>query len=267
MSILLLVGCLGAGLAGGVLAGMFGVGGGIVIVPALLVLFHLDGLNPVISMHLAVGTSLASIVVTNLSATYFHHRRESVDWTLALHFTPGILVGAWFGAQAAAFLDGGQLRQLFALFEIAIGLKMLHHKGTPERNTVPRVGMVAHPVLGLAIGGISSLFGIGGGTLSVPVLNLLCGAAMRRAVGTASAMGVALALSGTVGFVHAGSGQSMLPPGSIGFVLPGAFLGIVTGTLITTPLGVRWAHGLNPTLLKKGFGAFVVLVGIKLLTW
>ncbi|MBF0421370.1 MAG: sulfite exporter TauE/SafE family protein [Magnetococcales bacterium] len=263
MSMLLLFALI-TGLIAGILAGLFGVGGGIIIVPALLFLFGKVDVNPEVIMHLAVGTSLATIVITNISVTVNHHRRGAVDWRQVWFFTPGILLGAWFGSQLAAIINGVALRLLFGCFEIFVGVQMLlGKKGEGSGN--PVLGENHGPVLGLVIGVFSGLFGIGGGTLSVPVLNQLRGLPMIKAVGSSSAMGVFLACAGASGYIQAGWGHANLPPGSFGFVSPAAFLGIVCGTLLTTPLGVRLAHSLPQKALKQGFGAFLIVVGIKLI--
>ncbi|MBF0270887.1 MAG: sulfite exporter TauE/SafE family protein [Magnetococcales bacterium] len=260
----LFLGSVVCGLASGVIAGMFGVGGGILIVPVLLFLFYLDGINPVISMQLAVGTSLATIVITNVSSTWGHHRRGAVHWRLVRQYTPGCLLGAWLGSQLAAAMSGKILIMLFGLFEIFVGLKMLRSRNGGEVERVALSESVA-PWIGVGIGGLSSLFGIGGGTLSVPALTLLSGISMQEAVGTSSAIGVPLALAGSLGFIQAGWHDPSLPEGSLGFLVPVAFLGIVAGTLVTTPVGVHLAHALDPARLKKGFGFFLLIVGVKLL--
>ncbi|MBF0434334.1 MAG: sulfite exporter TauE/SafE family protein [Magnetococcales bacterium] len=255
---------LATGLAAGIIAGMFGVGGGIIVVPALLFLFANMDVNQDVIMHLAVGTSLATIVVTNSSVTFNHHRRGSVDWRLVLLFTPSTLLGAWLGSHLAATINGAALRLLFGCFEIFVGLQMLRgQKG--DGTGKPVLTGKFDPLLGLVIGSISSLFGIGGGTLAVPTLNLLRGVPMLKAVGSASAMGIFLACAGALGYIQSGWGHASLPPGSFGFVLPEAFLGIVCGSLLTTSIGVRMAHSLPQKLLKRGFGVFLILVGIKLI--
>ncbi|MBF0370673.1 MAG: sulfite exporter TauE/SafE family protein [Magnetococcales bacterium] len=261
---LLFLASLMTGLAAGVIAGLLGVGGGILIVPALLFLFFIDGMNSVISMQLAVGTSLATIVVTNLSATWNHHLRNSVDWEMVPQYAPGILMGAWFGAQTASGMNGETLRLAFGVFEIVVGLAMILQSAPGKTDAQNEIHPFLHPFLGFGIGFLSSLFGIGGGTLSVPTLNLLTGLTIHRAVGTSSALGIILALAGATGYIHAGWNHSALPPHAVGFVVPAAFLGIVVGTLLTTPLGVRLAHTFSPGQLKKGFGYFLLVVGLKL---
>lgn len=262
-------GYLATGLLAGIMAGMFGVGGGILIVPALLFLFHMDGINPVISMQLAVSTSLASIVFTNVSATWSHHRRNSVHWPIVRHYIPGILLGAWLGAKLAAHMNGELLRILFGLFEIAIGWHMIR-AGKPSDNepTLPPLVAVSsntNVFIAIAIGILSTLFGIGGGTMLVPAITLISGLHIRQAIGSSSAIGAAMAVVGTTGLIQAGWENNALPPSTLGFVVPLACLGIILGTLITTPLGVKLAHSMEPRLLKKGFGFLLLLVGVKLL--
>ncbi|MBF0125707.1 MAG: sulfite exporter TauE/SafE family protein [Magnetococcales bacterium] len=252
------------GLFAGVIAGLFGVGGGILIVPVLLILFHLDGVNPVISMQLAVGTSLATIVVTNISATWNHHIRDGVHWSLVRQYVPGVLLGAWLGSQLAAAMEGGTLVKLFGLFEILVGAKMIHASNGNNQSRILLSDKI-NPLIALGVGTLSSLFGIGGGTLSVPALTLISGLSMPQAVGSASAIGVVLAAAGSMGYVQAGWNHTALPPGALGFLVPSAFLGIITGTLLTTPLGVRLAHAMAPLKLKRGFGFFLLAVGIKLI--
>ncbi|MGN7612259.1 sulfite exporter TauE/SafE family protein [Magnetococcales bacterium HHB-1] len=262
----LLIGAFIAGLVAGIIAGLFGVGGGVIIVPTLLLLFHIDGINPTFSMQLAVGTSLATITVTNISATFNHHQRKSVSWELAWQYTPGILLGALFGVQLAVILSGETLRLLFGLFEILVGLKMAGWLPTPQLSKPLLQGREhLNPFVGICIGTISSLFGIGGGTLTVPTLNLLANVPIRLAIGTSSAIGIAIAISGTIGYIYTGWYYPELPANALGFFMPHMFFGVIAGTLLCTPLGVQLAHSLDPDRLKRWFGLFLILIGIKII--
>ena len=265
-------GYLSTGLVAGVIAGLFGVGGGIVIVPALLFLFHQDGINPVISMQLAVGTSLATIIFTSLSSTWHHQKRQSVHWSMVRHYLPGVLLGAWLGAHWVALLDGETLRILFGLFELAVGLRMMRPdplQPDPAKSNAsqppPQQSSTRTTFIAVAIGALSTLFGIGGGTLLVPALTLLSGLTIHQAIGSSAAIGALLALVGTTGLLQLGWENTALPLDSLGFVVPLASLGVVIGTLTSTPLGVKLAHSTDPQSLKKGFGGLLLLVGIKLL--
>lgn len=257
------IGYVSTGLVAGTVAGLFGVGGGIVIVPALLFLFHMDGINPVISMQLAVGTSLSTIIFTNLSATWSHQRRGAVHWSMVRRYTPGVLLGAWLGAQLAGMVDGNILRMLFGLFEISIGLRMMWTGPNMPNPTSEQP--TANPLIAIGIGTLSTLFGVGGGTMLVPALTLLSGLTIYQAIGTASGIGAMLAMAGTTGMIRAGWANNALPPDTLGFVVPLAALGVVIGTLTTVPIGVMLAHSMESRLLKKAFGVLLLLVGIKFL--
>lgn len=264
-------GYLATGLMAGITAGLFGLGGGIVIIPALLFLFHLDGINPVISMQLAAGTSLATIIFTSLSAAWNHHTHHSVHWLMVRRYTPGMVIGVWLGAQLAALLESTDLVILFALFEIAVGLRMIiptANRATPAEeahNNDTMEHLLPVSATATLIGTLSTLFGIGGGTMLVPALTLLSGLTIHQAIGTSSAIGAILSLVGTTGMIQSGWENSALPPDTLGFVVPIAALGVILGTLITTPLGVKLAHVTEPQHLKKGFGILLLLVGIRLL--
>ena len=262
----LLYSAIAIGLAAGIIAGLFGVGGGIIIVPALLFLLHQAGLPPTYIMQMAVGTSLATIIITNLLATYKQHNRQSVNWRGVAYYSPGVLCGAWLGAQVAVRLDGALLQILFGIFEIVIGLKMILSSNQAQDETqVVRLHRLPSLLIGGIIGSISSLFGIGGGTLSVPALNLISRLPIRSAVGSSSAIGIFLAISGAAGFIQAGWSSEVLPADNWGYIVPEAFFGIIIGTLLTTPIGVKLAHSLPPTILRKSFGYFLLIVGGKLI--
>ncbi|OSM05060.1 sulfite exporter TauE/SafE family protein [Magnetofaba australis] len=261
---LFLLGAAATGLFAGVIAGLFGVGGGVIIVPALLALYTWRGVDASIMMQLAVGTSLATIVITNLSAVWHHHKRGAVRWDLATWFVPGVLLGALGGAVAAAHIDGAALKTAFGAFVGIIGVKMLLNIGENGRVTW-RPSAWAQSALGGVIGGVSALFGIGGGTMSVPTLTILMRASMREAVATSSALGVGIALLGAMAFMQQGWDAAALPPGSWGYVSWLTGLGVVAGTLITTPVGVKLAHKLDQTLLKRAFGVLLVIMSYKLM--
>ncbi|MBF0189500.1 MAG: sulfite exporter TauE/SafE family protein [Magnetococcales bacterium] len=276
MNTILLLGAVGTGLFAGILAGLFGVGGGIIIVPALLALFHVTGVETPYAMQLAVGTSLATIIITNISSTWHHHRRGSVVWQRAGLYLPGVLAGAGAGGFLATLIAGETLKALFGGFEIIIGLKMAgvpllpfrrrqEKKQPPTPRPATPLPWLGQLLLAVVIGAISSLFGIGGGTLTVPALTLLSALPMKNAVATSSAIGVGIAVAGALSFLLAGQEMSDLPASSWGFVLPTAFVGIIIGTLTTTPLGVRLAHALPHALMKRLFGILMIVVGIKLL--
>ncbi|PMR73000.1 sulfite exporter TauE/SafE family protein [Billgrantia endophytica] len=257
-----LLGYLALGAAAGTMAGLFGVGGGLVIVPALVFAFGLQGVDPAVTMHLAVGTSLATIVVTGSSSAWAHHRRGSIqrDWFMAL--LPGLILGAVAGVFVAGALSGGLLGTLFGVFVILVAARMALGKGPKAGAVVPgRLGM---GIAGGVIGAISALFGIGGGTLSVPWLSR-CGASMTSAIGTSSACGLPIALAGAATFIVVGWGNVLLPAGATGFVMWPAFLGIVIASVPFARLGVRLAHVLPAKILRLSFAVLLAIVGLRFL--
>lgn len=250
------------GLAGGVLAGLVGIGGGIVIVPALYFLFAWQGFADQHLMQLAVATSLATIIVTAISATRAHHRRGAVMWPSVFMLTPGLLIGAAAGGILARGMASDGLRVLFGFFEIAVALQLAFAARPPAGRGLPgRLGMTLG---GGVIGSLSALFGIGGGTLTVPFL-LWCNVAIHRAVATAAACGLPIALAGSLTFVIAGWRLPDLPPGSLGYVYWPAALVIVLASYMAAPLGARLAHALPVVTLKRLFAVLLALIGLRMI--
>lgn len=249
------------GLAG-VLAGLLGIGGGIIIVPVLAQVFIHQGVAPAVLMHVAIGTSLATIVVTSLSSIRAHQRHQAIDWPAVRRITPGIIGGGVVGAFVATLLAGDTLRVVFAIFMLFVALRMAQGTAVaPHRKLPGTVGMFG---AGGVIGGVSTLMGVGGGTLSVPFLTW-CNLSVRRAVATSAAIGLPIALTGTVGYVVTGWGEADLPAWSLGYVNLPALLGIVVASILAAPLGAALAHRIDPLLLKRLFAVFLVIVGIRLL--
>lgn len=252
----------GVGAFAGLLAGLFGVGGGLVIVPVLALLFARAGFDPEVLMHLAIGTSLATIVFTSLSSVRAHHRRGAVRWELVWRMAPGIVIGAWLGAAMAERLHGEWLRTFFGVFELLVALQMgLNWRASPQRGLPGGAGM---GLAGGAIGAVSAIVGIGGGTLTVPFLQW-CNVPMRQAVATSAACGLPIAVAGALGFVVSGWGNGQLPPLSSGFLYWPAFAGIVVASVLFAPLGARLAHSLPAPRLKRFFALFLALLGLRML--
>ncbi len=246
----------------GFVAGLLGVGGGLIIVPALVFAFSAQGLAPAIIVHLAIGTSLASIVATAVSSMYAHHRHGAVRWPVFWRLTPGIVIGALLGAAIADALPSHDLRIIFGVFELIVATQMaLQLKPAPHRDLPGGMGM---GVAGGVIGAVSAVVGIGGGTLTVPYL-VWCNVPMRIAVATSSACGLPIAIFGALGFVIAGWGDGMLPPGSTGFVHWPALAGIAIASVLFAPLGARLTHRLPAALLRRIFAVFLAVLGIRML--
>lgn len=246
----------------GTLAGLFGIGGGLIIVPVLIFSFHLQGIAGSLMAHLAIGTSLATIVFTSISSIRGHHVKGGVRWELFRPMTVGIVVGAALGAVTASVLSGAVLERIIGLFAIVIAIRM-------ALNVQPRVGghVPGQPALvgaGGVIGWASALFGIGGGSLSVPFL-ARCNVPMQQAVGTSAACGLPIALAGALTNVATGWGEPALPAYSAGFVYLPALLGIVLTSVPFARVGAMLAHRLSPLVLKRTFSLLLLVVGIHLL--
>lgn len=251
------------GALAGVLAGLLGVGGGIVIVPVLSVILAVLGVEEEILMHVAVGTSLLTIIPTSIASARSHARRGAVEWPLVRRWGASIVAGAVLGGIAAAFLESKDLSLVFAVIALAVALFMLlRREGRPLFGGLPR-GLAGQPIP-LAIGGISTLMGIGGGTLGVPVLSA-CAYPVRQAVATASVFGLLIAVPGAAGFVVAGWGAGDLPPFSLGYPNLLGLVCIAPLTIVFAPLGARIAHTIRPGLLRGLFALFLVATSIKML--
>ncbi|MDX1710466.1 MAG: sulfite exporter TauE/SafE family protein [Rhodovibrionaceae bacterium] len=251
-----------AGLAAGFVAGLLGVGGGIVIVPVLFQVFTFLGIDPAVKMHLAVGTSLATIILTGALSTRSHHRRGSVDIALLKSWGPAILAGVVLGSVLAGFVSGEALTGVFAAVALIVAAHMaLTPEGTTLAARLP--GGLGRLGIGAMIGTISTLMGIGGGTLSVPILSLF-NYPIRKAVGTAAAIGLIIGVPGTIGFVAGGLGADGLPPLSIGYVNLVGFALIVPASMLMAPQGARAAHAIPQAWLRRAFAAFLFLTSIRL---
>lgn len=262
--LLLALAMLATGAVGGILAGLFGIGGGIVIVPALDAALSVVGTDPAIRMHVAVATSLATIIPTSISSSRAHKRRNAVDVDLVRRWSLFVLLGALTGAWLASRLHSDVLSLIFAVMALIIAIKLLLPlDGKTVANDVPR-GVAINSVP-FAIGGISSMMGIGGGTLSVAALTLL-NQPIHRAVGTAALFGLVISLPGTIGFIVTGFGDPRLPPGSLGFVNLIGFALIAPTTWIMAPAGAAIAHRLSQRQLSLMFGAFLFLVSARMLS-
>ncbi|KIH77318.1 Uncharacterized membrane protein YfcA [Geoalkalibacter ferrihydriticus] len=253
---------LATGAFAGVLAGLLGVGGGIVIVPLLTFVFTAQGLVEGYILHIALGTSLASIMFTSISSFRAHHARGAVDWAVVRTISLGILTGTFLGSWVAAQFSSRFLAGFFVLFTYTVATQMLFNARPKPSRTLPgRGGMFG---VGNIIGGISSWVGIGGGSLSVPFL-AWCNVPIHRAVGTSAAIGFPIAVAGAAGYILNGLWVDGLPAETLGFVHLPALLGIALASVCTAPLGARLAHSLPVGRLKKIFAIFLIIMGTRLL--
>jgi uncharacterized membrane protein YfcA len=251
-----------AGIFAGLIAGLFGVGGGLIVVPILVVVFQWQGFSPDILTHLAIGTSLATIMFTSVSSFLSHHRKGAVRWTVFKPMSVGIIIGAVLGVATVVQLDGELLKKLFGVFAILIALKMLLKVEITSKRALPGRGIFA--LAGVIVAWVSSIFGIGGGTLTVPFLSRYR-MEMKEVVGTSAACGFPIAVFASISNVAMGAGVQNLPAWSLGYVYLPALAGIVLTSVVFAKLGANLAHYLPGIWLSRMFSAFLMLVGIKFL--
>jgi uncharacterized protein len=251
------------GIVAGLMAGLLGVGGGLVIVPMLDFALGFMGVDPSIRMQIAVATSLATIIPTSISSSRAHYKRNAVDVRLAKKWALWIFTGALVGTWVASQVHSRVLSAVFACVALLVALKLLlPMDARAVTRTVP-TGPAILPVPTL-IGFISTLMGIGGGSISVPVLTYF-GESIHRAVGTSALFGLLIAVPGTLGFMLTGHGNPHLPFGSMGFVNLLGFALIAPATVLAAPFGVRLAHSMEKRHLTMLFGTFLLIVSVRML--
>ncbi|MBY0233637.1 MAG: sulfite exporter TauE/SafE family protein [Burkholderiaceae bacterium] len=263
---------LAMGAGAGVLAGLLGVGGGIVIVPLLLLVFPTlpwggaQGASAAHLAHLALGTSLASIVFTSISSVRAHHLRGAVDWALVRRMAPGLLLGTLAGTVVASRLSTPALKAVFVAFSLYVGVQMLLNARPKASRELP--GPAGLHAAGGAIGVFSSLVGIGGDSVAVPFMSW-CSVPIHRAIATSAALGFPIALAGSVGYIlnglHAAQQGQVLPPLSLGYVYLPALLGLAGASVLTAPLGAKLAHALPVARLKQVFALLLLGLGLRML--
>ncbi len=251
--------CLGA--VAGLLAGLLGIGGGLVIVPMLNIAFEWQHFPEAHIQHVALGTSLATIIFTSISSIRAHHRRGAINWVAFRRLVPGIITGTYLGAWLASVLSTMVLKALFGLFLYYVATQMLTGRKTQGGRELP--GTVGFLGVGNGIGIFSALVGIGGGTLTVPFLSW-CRQSMHTAIATAAAVGLPIAVVGTAGFVVNGLGIEEIPGPHLGYVFIPALLGVIVTSTVTAPYGAKLAHSLPIPTLKRIFAILLYGVGTKM---
>lgn len=251
------------GALAGLLAGLFGIGGGVVIIPALAAIFahHVD-IPSADVMQMAVGTSLATVIITTNSALYTHHQRDAVIWSLAWKMVPGLAVGAIVGALIARLLPSNDLRIIFSVFLLVTGVRLILKERSldaqqPLSQKTIKIGSVV-------IGIMSGILGVGGGTLLVPFL-LRCQLDMHKATGTSIVCGLAVAIVATTGFMLTGWFAGIHLPWSTGYIYWPAFLGIAVASFLFAPVGAVLAHKLPTYMLKRIFALFLLIMAVDMM--
>ena len=253
---------LAIGVTVGFLAGLLGIGGGMVMVPMLVFVFTAKGFPAEHMMHLSLATSMATIMFTSLSSVRAHHRHQAVDWVVARAMAPGIVAGGLASSLAAGFVPTRMLAILFTGFMFYAALQMFFEvKPKPSRQLPGAPGLFG---AGAVIGGVSSVFAAGGAFLSIPFL-ARCNVPLKRAIGTAAANGFPIAVAGTAGYVLNGLRVSGLPEGSLGFVYLPALALIVAASMPVAPLGARLAHRLPVKRLRIVFALMLLALALRML--
>jgi len=252
-----------AGLLAGLVAGLFGVGGGIVIVPVLYYVFTAFGIPEEVKMHVAVGTSLATIIVTSVRSVRSHLQSGAVDVELLKTWVLPIVAGVVTGTAVADMIDGTALTLVFGSIALLVAANMAFAKSS-WRIAPDMPGRPLRDAIGALIGFLSTLMGIGGGTFGNTVMTLY-GRSIHQAVATSAGLGLIIAVPATLGFIISGWSEVGTPPGSIGYVNLIAFACIVPATILMAPVGARLAHRLPQQTLKRGFAAFLALVAVRML--
>ena len=254
---------LAVGAFAGVLAGLLGVGGGIILVPAFLFVFKGLGYGGEQLMQVCLATSLATIIVTSLRSVASHNRKGAVEWSILRTWAPGIVVGAIVGVLIVSSLRSTALQGIFGVLALIVGLYMGFGRDSWRLGAAMPTG-VLRAVLSPVVGFLSVLMGIGGGSFGVPLMTLY-GVPIHRAVATAAGFGVAIAAPSVIGFLLLPIAPEGRPPYTVGAVNLVAFAVVIAMTLITAPWGVRLAHAMDPRPLKRVFAVFLILVALNML--
>jgi len=260
--VLLLAFLVAAGGVAGIISGLLGVGGGIVIVPVLFFVFEGIGIDEAVRMHLAVGTSLATIIFTGYISSRSHWRKGSVDTSLLKSWGPAVAAGVIVGTVLGGNVRGQVLTLVFAVVAALVAVNMtLKPSERVQKRAMPNSPL--KEVLAVIIGLFSVMMGIGGGTLSVPIMSFF-NYPIRLAVGTASALGMIIAIPGTLGYAWFGWGEPALPPFSVGYVNLLGLIAIVPLSMVTAPWGAKLAHTISPSALRYCFAAFLAITSIRM---
>jgi len=248
------------GLCAGFLAGYLGIGGGLVLVPALSWIFSQNPVLAPIAVQMAVATSLASMLFSSMSSLLAHHRQQAIRWPLVKLLAPGLLLGALLGSVIADTLSSDVLGSIFGVFALLISLKMITGKAHLRNRPIP--GILSGLPIAFGIGGMSSLLGIGGGSMTVPWL-MAHGQRVQNAIATSAACGYPIALAGTLGFMFLGEQQTGHT--QLGYVNLQALAGVAAFSILAAPLGALTVHRSSPLIAKRLFALFMLVVAVKML--
>ncbi|SES65345.1 sulfite exporter TauE/SafE family protein [Thorsellia anophelis] len=252
------------GVIAGVMAGLLGLGGGLVIVPILTITLKMAGVHEEDIMKIAVGTSFATICFTSLSSVYAHNKKQSVMWDVLIRFLPGVLIGVFALGYFVNYLSNTLLSYLFSAFVLFSIYNLVKKKPPVVEDKAPNTHFLTLSGFGFGIGGISALVGVGGGAMTVPLLSHL-GHEMKKAIGTSSAAGFPIALAGAVNAVWHGFDAPNLPEYSFGFIYLPALIGIAITSMLFAPIGAKLAHKLPQVALKRVFAIYLSIIFVQMI--
>lgn len=252
------------GIIAGIMAGLLGLGGGLVVVPILTITLKMNGVPDDIIMKMAIGTSFATICFTSLSSVYAHNKKQSVMWDVLVKFLPGVLLGVFILGYFVNFFSNLVLSYLFAAFVLFSIYNLLRKKPERAADKAANASFATLSGFGFGIGGISALVGVGGGAMTVPLLSHL-GHEMKKAIGTSSAAGFPIALAGAINGIWHGFGAQHLPDHSFGFIYLPALVGISITSMIFAPVGAKLAHKLPQATLKRIFAIYLTIIFVQML--
>ncbi|PID49916.1 MAG: hypothetical protein CR991_04035 [Proteobacteria bacterium] len=246
----------------GLFAGLFGIGGGGIMVPVFTTLFALQGVATEHVVHMALATSMGAIIMTSMASLRAHQKHGAIRWDIVRSITPGVLLGTFGGAVIAAYIPTLPLAIFFSVFMAYVSVQMwLNIKPKPSRQLPSAMGLTG---VGGVIGAVSSFVAIGGGSLSVPFMTW-CNVPIQKAIATSAAIGLPIALAGTLGYLVSGWGVTGLPDYSFGYIYLPAVVLVSLVSSFTAPVGAKWAHGLPVTTLKRLFAGVLILLSLKML--
>ena len=246
----------------GVLAGLFGIGGGIIIIPTFFYIFAYLGFSEEILSHMVLGSSLGVIVFSSISSTFSHHTKGAVNWKLIRIVAPSIVIGSSLGGITAGYIESSTLQGLVSLFLVVASIQLIFEFPPPSQN--PKTNLAGPVIAGAGIGWLSGVFGIGGGIFSVPYFYHR-GLKMMNAIGTSAACGIPIALAGSISYIFIGYGNINLPENSIGYIYLPATIIVGLMSSLTAKYGVNIAHRMKQKKLRIGFAFLVMIMALNLL--
>jgi hypothetical protein len=246
----------------GVLAGLFGIGGGIIIIPTFFYIFAYLGFPEEILSHMVLGSSLGVIVFSSISSTFSHNTKGAVNWKLIRIVAPSIVIGSSLGGITAGYIESSTLQGLVSLFLVVASIQLIFEFPPPSQN--PKTNLARPVIAGAGIGWLSGVFGIGGGIFSVPYFYHR-GLKMMNAIGTSAACGIPIALAGSISYILIGYGNVNLPENSIGYIYLPATIIVGLMSSLTAKYGVNIAHRMKQKKLRIGFAFLVMIMALNLL--